>query len=71
MIARNACSACSVLALADRRGTVSRRMVPRRATRSPQDDILSGLQKIQTAPLPKTYGTVTISPQQGFGPRRR
>ena len=27
--------------------------VPRRATRWPQDDILSGVQKTQTAPLPK------------------
>jgi hypothetical protein len=53
VIARNARSACSLLAPANRCGTVSRRLVPRRATRSPQDDILSGLLKIQTTPLAK------------------
>ena len=53
MIARNARSACSLLASANRCGTVSWRMVPRRATCSPQDDILSGLLKIQTTPFAK------------------
>ncbi len=50
LIARNARSLCSVLALAICRGTISRRTVPQRARRSPEDDLLSRLRKIQAAP---------------------